>query len=351
MALPLAPRQPARAPAGQECTVEIDGAETLKTVSGSLRRRSFERRAENSQPPPAASSWSPLRERLARRGGGLRLWRERESVKDDDQRRDGDESAGGRQQQIDVLAARLSEQRRDEAAGGGDGGDSEGADEGGEEHIRAKPRPDEQPLPRRVEGRQEEDRPQVVELGVDQRLDARCAVEGHRRGGIAALWEEARHHVGDGVPVRVAVPRVLRQQRVEAGASHEVGGGTEHGVGRAQQPHDPLPRVARSLHPQPRHVHDVGQVHHVARAGSGVRDVLADCSERVAREARRDVDVVLEHEDIALPLPLHPPLRLLQHRDVARVAAADSVSVVALKAANLDQVSQPDLAQQRQYAV
>ena len=123
----------------------------------------FRETSRDSQPPPAASSWSPLRERLARRGGGLRLWREREScresgrgasrsrarerprvvfsmgewrcvcmasrlggwgvgsctVKDDDQRRDGDESAGGRQQQIDVLAARLSEQRLREGGGRG----------------------------------------------------------------------------------------------------------------------------------------------------------------------------------------------------------------------------------------
>ena len=49
--------------------------------------------------------------------------------------------------------------------------------------------------------RLEEDTPQRVELRVDEALDGGGAVEGHRVGGVSAVGEEPRHHVGDGVHV------------------------------------------------------------------------------------------------------------------------------------------------------
>ena len=83
----------------------------------------------------------------------------------------------------------------------------EGADEKAdaerrEEDVRAEPRADEEPLPVRVDLRLEERRAQRVELGVHEGPDAGGPVQGHRERGVAALREEPRHDVRDGVDLR-----------------------------------------------------------------------------------------------------------------------------------------------------
>lgn len=169
MALPLAPRQPARA--GQECVLSKSTAQRhsrrcLAASAGGVSRdeqrltaaarcllmvsppratRAARRRSAalaRARVLPRERAWGrPGRARERVRvlsfrwgSGGVCAWRlDSEvcgcarfgwgggscTVKDDDQRRDGDESAGGRQQQIDVLAARLSEQRLREGGGRG----------------------------------------------------------------------------------------------------------------------------------------------------------------------------------------------------------------------------------------